>query len=75
MAGHTYKLVELVGTSSSGVSEAIEAAVAKAGETLQGLDWFEVQQIRGTIANGRVSEFQVSLKVGFRVMSEDELRS
>ncbi len=75
MAGHTYKLVDLVGTSADGVSEAIESAIARAGETLKGLDWFEVQQVRGTIANGRVAEYQVMVRVGFRVMSEDELRA
>ena len=49
MAGQTYKIIELVGTSEVGVTEAIESAVAKAAETLQGLDWFEVNQIRGQI--------------------------
>jgi flavin-binding protein dodecin len=75
VAGHTYKLVELVGTSQSGVTEAVEAAVNRAAQTLKGLDWFEVQQIRGTISDGRVSEYQVSLKLGFRVLSEDEMKA
>ena len=74
MPGNTYKLIELVGTSPAGVTEAIEAAIAKAGETLRGLDWFEVQQIRGRVENGRVAEYQVDLKIGFRLMSEEELR-
>ena len=73
MAGHTYKVIELVGTSEVGVTEAIEAAVAKAGETLQGLDWFEVNQIRGQIENGRIAWFQVDLKIGFRVMDKADL--
>ena len=47
VAGNIYKQIDLVGTSEVGVSEAIEAAVARAGETLKGLDWFEVGQIRG----------------------------
>ena len=73
MAGHTYKLIELVGTSESGVTEAIDAAIAKAGETIKGLDWFEVSNIRGEIEGGRVRWYQVALKVGFRVMSPDDL--
>ena len=73
MAGHTYKLVELVGTSESGVTEAIDAAISKAAETLKGLDWFEVSNIRGQIADGKPQWYQVSLKVGFRVMSPEEL--
>lgn len=73
MAGHTYKLVELVGTSESGVTEAIAAAVNKAAETLKGLDWFEVSNIRGQITDGKVQWYQVAIKVGFRVMSPEEL--
>jgi flavin-binding protein dodecin len=75
VAGNTYKLIELVGTSQAGVSEAIESAIAKAAETLRGLDWFEVQQIRGRIENGRISEYQVDIKVGFRVMTSEELQA
>ena len=75
MAGNTFKLVELVGTSSVGVSEAIEAAIVRASQTLRGLDWFEVQQIRGTVRDGRVGEYQVVIKVGFRVLSDEELKA
>jgi len=75
MAGRTYKLIELVGTSDVGVTEAINEAIGKAAETLKGLDWFEVKQIRGQIEDGRVAWYQVDLKVGFRVMSEEELKS
>lgn len=73
MPDRTYKLIELVGVSDNDVSEAIRNAVRRAGETLRGLDWFEVEQIRGTIHNGAVGQFQVTMKVGFRVMSPDEL--
>jgi len=73
MAGHTYKLVELVGTSEVGVTEAIDAAVTKAGETIKGLDWFEVSNIRGQIVDAKVAWYQVTVKVGFRVMSPEEL--
>jgi len=75
VAGNTFKLVELVGTSSVGVSEAIEAAIVRASQTLRGLDWFEVQQIRGTVRDGRVGEYQVVIKVGFRVLSDEELKA
>lgn len=75
MPDRTYKLIELVGVSDKDVSEAIRNAVHRAGETLRGLDWFQVQEIRGTIANGDVAQFQVTVKVGFRVMSPAELTS
>ena len=75
MAANTYKIIELVGTSSVGVSQAIEAAVSRAAETLRGLDWFETQQIRGRIEDGRVAEYQVDVRIGFRLMSDDELKA
>ena len=75
MAGRTYKVIELVGTSDVGVTEAINEAVNKAAESLRELDWFEVQQIRGQIENQKVAWYQVDLKVGFRVMSSEELKS
>ena len=74
MAGRTYKVIELVGTSDVGVTEAINQAVNQAAESLKGLDWFEVQQIRGQIEDQKVAWYQVDLKIGFRVMSEEELR-
>ena len=73
MAGHTYKLIDLVGTSEVGVTEAIQAAVERASQTLKGLDWFEMGQVRGRIENGRVAEYQVTVRIGFRVMTSDEL--
>jgi flavin-binding protein dodecin len=75
MPGNTYKVIELVGTSNVGVTEAIKAAVDRAGQTLKGLDWFEVQQIRGQIDNQQIQWYQVDLKVGFRILSEDELKA
>jgi flavin-binding protein dodecin len=71
----TYKLIEIVGTSESGVDDAIKSAISQAGQTLKGLDWFEVTQIRGRIEEGRPAWFQVEMKVGFRVMSPEELAS
>jgi len=75
MAGHTYKTIDLVGTSSESVTDAIESAVNRASQTLKGLDWFEVGQMRGEIVDGRVAWYQVAVKIGFRVMSDEELRS
>jgi flavin-binding protein dodecin len=67
MSDHVYKSVEITGTSPEGVSQAIDRAVAKASETLRGLDWFEVTEIRGHLGEGRVEHYQVTIKVGFRL--------
>ena len=67
MSGHVYRVTEIVGSSPEGIDPAIRAAVARAAETLRGLDWFEVTEIRGRIADGRVDEYQVGLKLGFRL--------
>ena len=66
MAG-TYKVVELVGTSPTSFAEATKAAIAEASKTLRHMDWFEVVQERGRVVDGRVEEFQVALKVGFKI--------
>jgi dodecin len=67
MSDHVYKSVEITGSSTDGVTEAIDRAVAKASETLRHLDWFEVVNVRGHIADGRVAHYQVTLKIGFRL--------
>jgi flavin-binding protein dodecin len=67
MAGHTYRVSEIVGTSEIGIDDAISSAIARASETLRGLDWFEVTEMRGHIADGAVAHVQVTLKVGFRL--------
>lgn len=67
MSKHTYKLIELVGTSPVGIDDAIRNAVEKAGETVKHMDWFQVVETRGHIAQGKVAHFQVVLKVGFRI--------
>jgi dodecin len=73
MPDRTYKLIELVGVSEKDVSDAVRNAIRRAGQTLRGLDWFQVSEIRGTIRDGDVGQFQVTVKVGFRVMSDAEL--
>ncbi|HEV2106811.1 MAG TPA: dodecin [Thermomicrobiales bacterium] len=75
MPDRTYKLIELVGVSDQSSDQAIQNALARASETLRGLDWFEVMETRGTIADGGVAQFQVTLRVGFRIMMPDEVRS
>jgi dodecin len=67
MTDHVYKTVEITGSSSDGVTQAIDRAVAKASATLRGLDWFEVTEIRGHIEDGGVAHYQVTLKIGFRL--------
>lgn len=71
--GNTYKVVELVGTSSEGLEQAIEGAVNRAGQTLRGLDWFEVKEIRGHIQDGEIAWYQVKLGIGFRVLDPEDL--
>ena len=65
--GATHKKIEIVGTSSESYSQATSNAIAKASESLHGLEWFEVTEMRGRIREGRVSQYQVSLKVGFKL--------
>jgi dodecin len=67
MAEHVYKMLDLVGSSPTSVEDAIQVALGRAHETTRNLRWFEVVQVRGQIEEGRVSHYQVVLKVGFTV--------
>lgn len=67
MSAHTYKVVEIVGSSTEGTDDAIRGAIAQASVTLRNLDWFEVVETRGHIVDGKVGHFQVHLKIGFRI--------
>jgi flavin-binding protein dodecin len=67
VAEHTYRVVEVVGSSTDTVEDAIRGAVSRVAATTRHLDWFEVTEIRGQIADGEVAHFQVGLKVGFRI--------
>ncbi len=71
---HTYKVIELVGSSSQGIQQAIEGAVSRAGQTIRNLDWFEVKEIRGNIQEGTVAWYQVKVAIGFRVLSPEDLQ-
>jgi dodecin len=67
MADHVYRVTEVVGTSSESLETAIRTGIDKAAETVRGLDWFEVTEIRGHLQDGGVAHFQVTMKLGFRV--------
>jgi flavin-binding protein dodecin len=66
MPGQTHKVIDLVGVSQESIDAAIRDALARASETLQGLDWFEVTETRGVVSDGEVT-FHVSLRVGIRL--------
>ncbi len=67
MADKVYKKLRVVGCSNESMEAAIELAVAKAAQSVHGLDWFEVVESRGAIAEGKVVEWQVTVELGFRV--------
>ena len=67
MTAHTYKIIELVGSSPNGTDEAIGNAIAKAAQTVKHMDWYEVIESRGHIVNGQIQHYQVTIKVGFRI--------
>lgn len=66
---HTYKKIELVGSSTSSIEDAINNALAEAAKSLRLTEWFEVTETRGHIVDGKVGHYQVTLKVGFRLAS------
>jgi flavin-binding protein dodecin len=65
----TYVKTEVVGTSDSSISDAINSAIATASKTLRNLEWFEVAEVRGTIRNDQAASYQVTLKLGLRYES------
>jgi flavin-binding protein dodecin len=67
MSNSVYKKLELVGTSPTSISEAINNAIASAAEEDPNVTWFEVSELRGHVENGKVSQYQVVVKVGFRI--------
>ena len=70
MSDHVYKVVELVGSSTSSIEDAIQTAIKRADQTLRNLRWFEVVQTRGHVENGEVHHYQVVLKAGFTLEGE-----
>ncbi len=65
MSDHIYKIMELTGSSTTSMQNAIENAVARAAKTVQGMRWFEVIETRGHIEEGKIRHWQVTIKVGF----------
>jgi len=66
LSNHTYSITEIVGTSEEGVDAAVRNGIAEAAKTLRNLDWFEVKEIRGHLEDGKVADWQVRIKLGFR---------
>jgi flavin-binding protein dodecin len=70
MSDHTYRIIEIAGSSEISHADAIENAIARASRTMRHLRWFEVGQMRGEIENGEIRHYQVTMKVGFTLESE-----
>jgi dodecin len=71
MDGRTYKTIELVGVSDISYDDAANQAIARASDTLEGLRWYKVTDLRGLIRDGEVAEYQVTLQLGFRLRDQD----
>jgi flavin-binding protein dodecin len=67
MKDHTYKLIELVGTSTTGIEDAVNNALQRAGQTVKNMHWFQVLETRGEIKDNQVAHWQVTLKIGFTI--------
>jgi flavin-binding protein dodecin len=67
VADHIYKVVEVVGSSTESIADGARNAVEKASQTLRNIEWFEIEQVRGHVVDGRVDHFQVTTKIGFRL--------
>jgi dodecin len=65
MSDHIYKIIELAGSSTTSIEDAIQSAVTRASKTLHHLRWFQVVDTRGQVENGKISHYQVVIKVGF----------
>ncbi|MDI9244788.1 dodecin [Marinobacter sp. CHS3-4] len=64
---HVYKKVEVVGSSKTSIEDAIENAISECSKNLRNIEWFEVQETRGHVVDGKVGHYQVVLKIGFRI--------
>lgn len=62
-----YRKIELTGTSPNSIEEAVQNAISRSGEAIRHMRWFEVVETRGTITEGKVGEWQVTIKIGFHV--------
>ena len=67
MSNHVYKSLELTGSSTSGIEDAVQRAIVKASESVRNIQWFEVVETRGHVADGKVAHWQVTIKAGFTI--------
>ena len=67
MSDHTYRVIEIVGSSPDGVDAAIRSGLSRAAATTRNIGWFEVESVRGALDSGAISSYQVTMKVGFRI--------
>jgi flavin-binding protein dodecin len=67
MKDHVYKKIELVGTSTKSIEDAVENALAKASESIRNMRWFEVTETRGNVTEGKIDHWQVSIRLGFTI--------
>jgi flavin-binding protein dodecin len=65
MSNHVYKLLELTGSSTTSIEDAVQTAISKASESVRNIHWFEVIETRGHVADGKVAHWQVTIKAGF----------
>ena len=72
MSDHVYKIIEITGTSTKGIEDAVNVAVAKASESLQNIRWVEVSDIRGNVSNGKVDHWQLTIKLGFTLNNAND---
>lgn len=67
MEGNVYKLIELTGTSKTSIEEAIQTAIGQAAKSIRNMAWFQVSETRGAIKDNKIAEWQVTVKVGFKI--------
>ena len=65
MSDHVYKIIELTGSSTTSIEDAVANAIAKAAKTMRNMHWFQILESRGQIAEGRIAHWQVTVKIGF----------
>ena len=64
---HVYKVIDIVGSSPSSIEDAIQQAIARTSDTVNNVEWFQVDQVRGHVTDGKVGHYQVAIKIGFRL--------
>jgi flavin-binding protein dodecin len=67
MESHVFKIIELTGVSHTSIEDAVQTAINIAGKSVRNMSWFEIAETRGAIKDNQISEWQVTLKVGFRI--------